>query len=412
MEEKSPLLDRAEQILRYLRNELNIRERTEFLSWLNEHPEQQEFVNGLLNENGMEAELVFMAATDRKQAWEELQQKIKTSTNKSSVFQLWKRITALVAVLLVIISVGLYVYNNFNPRYKVTIQDLAKNDIKAGGNKAYLTLSDGRRIALADVENGKIVTDQAGVSIVKTAEGELLYQLKEAPRVGEENKEAILYNIISTPAGGQYQVVLPDGTHVWLNSASSLKYPTSLASLKERSVKLTGEAYFEVSKGEKGQQKKPFIVKSRNQEVVVLGTHFNINSYEQEGLTATTLLEGSIKVKRQDAFEKTISPGEQILVGKDIEIQKVDTSIAVAWKNGLFKFDNDNIHTVMNQFSRWYNFDVVYEGRVPTNKYNGEVYRNLNASKALRILSYAKIKFRVEVNSKEPDRKRIVITSN
>ncbi|NQX38487.1 protein of unknown function [Pedobacter steynii] len=412
MQEKSPLLNRAEQILRYLRNELDIQERTEFLSWLNEHPEQQEFVNGLLEENGMEAELLFMAATDRKQAWDELQQKIKISANKSTVFQLWKRITALVAVLLVIISAGLYFYNNFNSKHKVTIQDLATNDIKAGGDKAYLTLSDGKRIALTDVENGKIVTEQAGVSITKTAEGELLYQLKGVPLVGEENKGIILYNIISTPAGGQYQVVLPDGTHVWLNSASSLKYATSLASLKERTVVLTGEAYFEVSRGEKGQPKKPFIVKSRNQEVEVLGTHFNINSYEQEELTATTLLEGRVKVKRQGIFERTISPGEQSLVGKHIEIQKVDTSTAVAWKNGLFKFENANIYTVMNQFSRWYNFDVVYEGKVPTNKFNGEIYRNLNASKALRILSYARIKFRVEVNSKEPDRKRIVIISN
>ncbi|MNQ99320.1 fec operon regulator FecR [compost metagenome] len=271
-------------------------------------------------------------------------------------------------------------------------------------------MADGKKIALADVENGK-VAEQAGLSITKTAEGQLRYEINEVKVSAEKAK--IQYNTISTPAGGQYQVVLPDGTRVWLNSLSSLRYATGLANLEKRRVELTGEAYFEVSGLSVGKLKKPFLVVSRNQELEVLGTHFNVSSYEQqEGLTATTLLEGSVRISRAKTFDEIISPGEQALVGRGITVSKVDTSTAVAWKNGLFKFENANIYTVMNQFSRWYNFDVEYEGKVPGNKFNGEIYRNLSASKALRILSYAKIKFRVEVNSKEPERKKIVISAN
>jgi transmembrane sensor len=414
MQDNSPLLYRAEQMLRYLRNEMTMPDSEAFEDWLSRHPTHQQFIAGLSEEQGMEDIMAFLSATERAEAWASLQQKLNLSGNKGKGIQfkgfpLWKKI-AVAAAVFIVIGAGLYFYTNEQSKNKITIQDLAVNDIIAGGNKAYLTLADGKKIVLTDIGNGK-VAEQAGLSITKTAEGQLLYEVKEAT-VAEKNKEQILYNTIATPAGGQYQVVLPDGTHVWLNAASSLTYATSLANLKERKVELNGEAYFEVARQEKDQVKKPFIVKSRNQEVEVLGTHFNISSYEQETLTATTLLEGRVKVSRQNAFEETISPGEQSLVGKGIAIAKVDTSTAVAWKNGLFRFENANIYTVMNQFSRWYNFDVKYEGKIPTNKFNGEIYRNLNASKALKILSYSKIKFSVESNSRNPERKTIVITSN
>lgn len=415
MQDYSPLLNRAEQILRYLRNELSMEEESEFLSWLNENPEQQAFVDRLLTEKGMEPELLFMEDTGQEQAWlalkDQLQDQLKPKVDQGRGFYLWKRITAAAAVLLILTATGIYFYNDFTAKPKITIQDLAKEDIIAGGNKAYLTLADGKKIVLTDIENGK-VAEQAGLSITKMADGKLGYERNDNPEVNEKYNATPSYNTISTPVGGQYQVVLPDGTRVWLNAASSLKYETSLGSLKERRVELTGEAYFEVSRAEAGHPGKPFIVKSAHQEVVVLGTHFNINCYEEERLTATTLLEGSVRVGRAGDFEKVIVPGEQSLIGKGISVSKVDTTTAVAWKNGLFKFENANIYTVMNQFSRWYNFEVEYEGRVPDNKFNGEIYRNLNASKALKLLSYAKIKFRVEVNRTAPERKKIVITSN
>lgn len=401
MEDNLPLLNRAGQMLRYLRGELDVEEQSEFLDWLNDHPEQAKFLANLVNDEGTETELAFMATTGREQAWNDLQQKLQLS-KKDNVLQLWKRIT-IAAAMLIVMGAGMYYYIDSR---SVTIQDLAVNDIKAGGNKAYLTLANGKRIVLSDAKNGK-VAEEAGISITKTADGQLLYEIKENP--AGKHVEEILYNTISTPAGGQYEVVLPDGTHVWLNAASTLKYATSIASLKERKVELNGEAYFEVSKLNYGGVKKPFIVKSDGQEVEVLGTHFNVSCYNQEGGTATTLLEGSVKVRRQGVFEETILPGEQALVQRGIRVTKVDTATAVAWKNGLFKFENANIYTVMNQFSRWYNFEVKYEGKAPGNKFNGEIYRSLNASKALKILNYAQIRFRVEVNNNDPEKKRIVI---
>lgn len=401
MQDDLPLMDRAGQMLRYLRSELDAEDESEFLAWLNDHPDQAQFLANLVNGEGMETELTFMATTGRKQAWNDLQQKLQLP-KKDNVLQLWKRIT-IAAAMLIIMGAGMYYYID---RRSVTIQDLAVNDIKAGGNKAYLTLANGKQIVLSDVKDGE-VAEEAGITITKTANGQLLYEIEENP--AGKDVEEILYNTISTPAGGQYEVVLPDGTHVWLNAASTLKYATSIARLKERRVELSGEAYFEVSKLNYGGVKKPFIVKSDGQEVEVLGTHFNISSYNQEGRTVTTLLEGSVKVRRQGVFEETILPGEQALVEKGLRVTKVDTSTAVAWKNGLFKFENASIYTVMNQFSRWYNFEVQYEGKAPGNKFNGEIYRSLNASKALKILNYAGIRFRVEVNNNDGEKKKIII---
>lgn len=323
------------------------------------------------------------------------------------VFPLWTKILA-AAMLLILLSVGTYFIKNQD---KVVTYSQYNGELAPGGNKATLTLADGTKLSLTDAANGK-VAEQAGVNIRKTAAGQLLYELKETSITNLQTKSNLLYNTISTPAGGQYQVILPDGTKVWLNAESSLKYPSSFAGLKQRRVELKGEAYFEVNKLNVQAKHIPFIVASRNQEVEVLGTHFNINSYENEGVSATTLLEGMVKVSRPAVFEQIISPGEQALAGQDIQVIQVDPLTAIAWKNGLFKFEKANIYTIMKQFSRWYNVDVAYEGKIPDNKFTGEVYRNMDASKALRILSYAKINFRVETPDRAYARKKIIITSN
>lgn len=401
MQEELPILDRANQMLRYLRGDLQLEEQREYLAWLNEQPEQAQLLAKLVKAEGLEQELAFMDNTAREEAWTELQRKLQLSKN-GNLLQLWKRIT-IAAAILIFMGAGMYYYID---RHSVTIQDLAVNDIQAGGNKAYLTLANGKKIVLSDARNGK-VAEEAGMNIMKTADGRLLYET-EKDQEGEQPKETV-YNTISTPAGGQFEVLLPDGTHVWLNAASTLKFATSVARLKERSVELSGEAYFEVSKQHDSGGRKPFIVRSDGQEVEVLGTHFNINSYSDERRTVTTLLEGSVKVRRNGVFEKTILPGEQALVQRDIIVTKVDTSTAVAWKNGLFRFEQANIYTVMNQFSRWYNFEVKYEGEAPKNKFNGEMYRSLNASKALKILNYAGIRFRVEVTKGGSEKRRIII---
>lgn len=321
---------------------------------------------------------------------------------------LWKKVLA-AAVVLLTLSAAFYfsMRNRGGDNLHYTAY---QGEIKAGGNKATLILADGTKVCLTDAANGKIA-EEADARIRKSADGRIVYELKSPENNGQPQKEP-QYNIVSTPAGGQYQVLLPDGTHVWLNAASSLKYPTSFAAFKERRVELTGEAYFEVSKITRATGRMPFVVKSSGQEVEVLGTHFNISSYEEEKASVTTLLEGSVRVSRPGAFEEVIAPGEQALVNRTIKVSKADTSTAVAWKNGIFKFDNANIYTVMNQLSRWYDIDVEYRGKAPANTFNGEIYRNMDASKAFRILSLARISFRLETPVNHQGRKKIIITQN
>lgn len=392
-------------MLRYLRDEMDAHEQKDFLLWLDQHPEQRSMIGKLRNESEMANELAFFSDTGRAEAWESLQRQIKPQTPKKNThIRLWKNIAA-AAIVLVTLSSGLYFY--YNNSYKGR-QGINPNEIEAGGNKATLTLSDGTTLSLTDAANGKL-TEQPGVSITKTADGQLLYELKAA---AAQNNAKTHYNTITTPTGGQFQLVLPDGTHVWLNAASSLTYPVSFSALKERKIELKGEAYFEVTKFSVNQVRLPFIVISKGEEVEVLGTHFNVNSYDEDGATAVTLLEGSVKVRIPSVFEQMIAPGQQALVDKKIRVREADTSTVVAWKNGLFKFENANIRTVMNQFSRWYDIDVAYEGKIPQNKFSGEIYRNMNAAKAFKILSYAKIKFRVEAADDDSSRRKIVISAN
>ena len=210
--------------------------------------------------------------------------------------------------------------------------------------------------------------------------------------------QAIRYNTITTLRGGQYQVILPDGTKVWLNAASSLKYPTEFRG-KERNVELTGEAYFEVAKN----ATMPFHVQSAGQTVRVLGTHFNINAYEDEGVIKTTLLEGSIQITYQQA-KVLIKPGEQARVvagspDKIIVDENADTDGAVAWKDGYFQFNHADIRTVMRQISRWYDVTVKYEGSVSSKDFGGAIERNLKLSQVLHILEKSQVHF--VINGKE-----------
>ncbi|MBB5438320.1 ferric-dicitrate binding protein FerR (iron transport regulator) [Pedobacter sp. AK017] len=270
-------------------------------------------------------------------------------------------------------------------------------DVAPGGNKAILTLADGSEIILDQVGKGNLAR-QAGVQVVKTTNGQLVYTVKESYN-SDKGIAGNLTNTISTPRGGQYQVNLPDGTRVWLNAASSLRFPLSFAKLNERKVELKGEAYFEVEK----DATKPFIVRSDRQTVQVLGTHFNINSYEDEPDTKTTLLEGAVKVtalsgaKSEQAFLK---PGQQSRISsgsKPINVMRVDPMAEIAWKNGQFFFENESIENIMKQISRWYDVEVVYEDDVAGKTVWGSVTRYANVSKVLSILELTgEIHFKVE----------------
>lgn len=298
---------------------------------------------------------------------------------------------AIAAAILLIASLALYFYVGQNPIAKNGTGMHLANDINPGGNKAILTLADGSKISLTDAADGEL-TEQAGVSITKTEDGQIVYQVIDAPHVST----AATYNTISTPAGGQYQVNLPDGTTVWLNALSSLKYPT-VFSTQERKVILTGEAYFEVAK----DPSKPFIVAAngggRQQQVRVLGTHFNINSYDDELSTRTTLLEGSVEVNAFDKA-KTLKPGQQAVLTKGIAVQEVDVNQAIDWKNGNFYMDDESVQSIMRRLSRWYDIEVVYQGNVPDNlQFGGVISRTKKLSEVLQVLETTQnIHFKIE----------------
>lgn len=308
----------------------------------------------------------------------------------AKTFKLWSRI-AVAAAIVIIIPVGLYFYSQFDGKKDNEGANYAMHDdVKPGGNKATLTLADGTSIVLSDATNGKLA-EQSGVSITKTKEGQLVYQFTDS----KNGSKAVgaQFNTISTPKGGQYQINLPDGTSVWLNAASSLKFPVTFSSLKERKVELNGEAYFEVFK----DKHKPFKVASASQEVEVLGTHFNINTYKNEATSKTTLLEGSVKLHVENAADVTLKPGEQsVLKIGDVAIQKVNAEDVVAWKNGNFLFNDENLISIMKQLERWYDVRVDYS-TIPDTHYNGFISRNVNLSKVLRHLEVTgNLKFKIE----------------
>ncbi len=276
-------------------------------------------------------------------------------------------------------------------------------DIMPGGNKATLTLADGRHIVLDDISAGNAGTQRDSI-VFKNEAGQLTY-LSEGTQTG--NKRAIPLNTITTPRGGQYRVTLPDGTQVWINAASSLTY-AAIDNSGERVVQLKGEAYFEVAKS----NGRPFRVITPRQTVEVMGTHFNVNSYPDEPAVKTTLLEGSVKIVGHATDEAVmLRPGQQASLNKEsqLSVRQIDINDAVAWKNGLFRFENSDIEAIMRQFARWYDVEVEFEGSKPDIKLWGEAYRNASASQVLDMLAYFDLKYRIETNN-SGKRKIIIYT--
>jgi transmembrane sensor len=259
-------------------------------------------------------------------------------------------------------------------------------DISPGTNTAVLMLSNGKKINLGNAGSGQLAT-QPGVQIVKTASGEITYKSTRSPGDSKTNN-------ISTPPGGQWQVILPDGTKVWLNSATTFTYPASFGKQKDRVVQLSGEAYFEVAK----DKLHPFIVKTAQQEVEVLGTHFNINSYADEPVVKTTLAEGRVKISAINGKIKFLIPGQQaVLRNGELTVGEANVEEALAWKNGYFRFNDEDIQSIMRKLSRWYNIDVQYNGNISNEGLNGKISRFKNISQVLKALEATKtVHFKVE----------------
>lgn len=271
-----------------------------------------------------------------------------------------------------------------------TPPDSQITDIPAGGNKAILRLADGRTVQLDSSQNGVIMLPGRLLYTDSTLVGNLL----DAPAARDE-----AHNEIVTPKGGMYQVVLADGTKVWLNADSKLRFPPDFTKTR-REVSLVGEAYFEVAKN----RAQPFIIKTAGQEVQVLGTSFNVTAYPDAVSEQTTLVEGKVSVStRQTA--RQLSPGDQAVVGASgISVEKVDTAPFVAWKSGFIAFNEETLEHIMRDISRWYNVDVHFEGADKQLRFGGMVSRYANVSEVLRRLELTgQVHFKIE-------EKRIVVT--
>lgn len=327
------------------------------------------------------------------EASQKIWSRLETITPKpESIVRLWSRIAVAVSVALAIYVGGYFYYNHQHLKRQQNV-DFA-SDVAPGRNSATLTLANGRKIVLSETLNGK-VAEQAGVNISKTSNDQVVYQAqpKSGADVGSKS-----VNILSTSKGEQYQLVLPDGTKVWLNAASSLKFPATFTHKNRRRVELSGEAYFEVAK----DKNHPFIVESSGQEVEVLGTHFNISSYKEDKNTKTTLLEGSVKVKPTIGDEIVLNPNQQAEVDGDrIQVKEVKATYAIAWKNGYFMFNNENLETVMTRIARWYNVQIIFaDNAAREGIYFGTISRYEDISNVLKMLSKTElVRFKIEGNT-------------
>ncbi|TCD05936.1 FecR family protein [Pedobacter frigidisoli] len=297
-------------------------------------------------------------------------------------FRFWPQLAAACLLL----GAFVFYYTLFdNPVMQPTLSGLT-HEIAPGSSKALLMLADGRKISLTDSING-ILASQLNTQVEKSKKGSISYKNSQA------SKAPLVYNILSTPRAAKFEIVLADGTKATLDAASSIRYPVSF-NTNERKVEITGQVYFEVAHN----KRKPFIVVTKGQYIEVLGTHFNVNSYDGEPALRTTLFEGSVKITlgKKSVFLK---PGQEALAKQsgEINIENADTEEAAAWKNGYFRFNNENIVTIMRSISRWYDIDVIYQGEMSGEEYNGTISRYKNISQVLKMLEYSNsVHFKVE----------------
>jgi transmembrane sensor len=289
------------------------------------------------------------------------------------------------AAILLITGAVFVVFNNGKQMERNAI---LTNDIAPGGDQAVLTLADGRHISLDTATDGKL----AGLQISKK-KGLIIYTPSNI------NASPGRYNTLATPKGAKYELILPDGSHVWLNALSSIRYPEAF-STSQRSVEVQGEAYFEVAhqKTSDGKSRVPFVVYAGDEQIEVLGTHFNVHYYKGDPMQLTTLLEGAVKVS---SHGKSVSllPGEAAGTENNAQqIQKftsVNTGLAVAWKNGEFQFEEASVPEILNQVARWYDVEVIYQGDIPQEHFSGKVSREENLTQVLEILKRGGIRFKI-----------------
>jgi transmembrane sensor len=414
-------------IEKFLEERLSPEEEGELKEWLAEADHNDSFFRQITDKEVLREKLRHYASTDSEAIWNRTLQKIDGAKlvdlypAKRSLSIPFGKI-AVAASVLVLLSAGTWYYfsQSTNKQTATTGKNepVIKSPIVPGSNKATLTLGDGQTIALATAQNGSLA-DQGHMQITKT-DGRLIYNRKLDSDGSFNSRE--IFNTVTTPRGGEYQITLPDGSKVWLNAASSLRFPIAFAG-NERIVELTGEAYFEVNPQEqagnskspvdkKGKKAKtPFIVKintpagNRN-EVEVLGTHFNVMAYTDEGAIKTTLIEGKVKVTSGNVFQ-TILPGEQARLNEgNIVVKNVDADDIIAWTTGFVPVAGPDVEYTMRQIARWYDVNIIYQGKKPEGSFEGKLPRSASIGNVIKLLNANNIKARLN----EKDR-TIIVTS-
>jgi len=367
----------ANLITGYLNNTLDDSQRKELFDWIGADGENYHFFCELLDEQQLELDYSHMKAFDAPSALLKVLPKLDRPS-KNSFRTVYLRYTAVAAAILVLLGTTFFLFSILNSPHNKLSQ--VSNHDQQGG--IYLTLGDGKKIHLNDTANISL-EEKGGVRISKNKDNELVYEV-----IG--TGKAVL-NTLSVPKGQQCQVVLPDGTKVWLNAASTLKYASNFDGLAQRTVEMTGEAYFEV----KHNEKQPFLVKVAGQTVTDIGTEFNINAYVDETVVKTTLTQGTAKVSDdRNGSAEMLHPGYQTLFSKKtgLLLRAADLAKTNAWKDGQFYFSDDDLPSILRQVSRWYDLEIVYKGKMPTSKFSGQASRKISIQQMLDILKTSGVK--------------------
>ncbi|WPU94346.1 FecR domain-containing protein [Mucilaginibacter sabulilitoris] len=377
----------AELISKLLKGDISPEEDLWLKNWVEESAVNRAHFEKLTDQSYLENRLKYWNAIDKEKAWDKLQQKLEAKETKARFNYL--PLLKYAAILILLSTVGILLYReNSKHLQKAVNQSIVHNQIRPGSNHAILILGNGEKITLK--KHAKLsISENDGTAV--SSQNDVLAYKQDERQSGVDQK--LVYNTIMVPRGGVYQLILADGSKVWMNSASSLRYPTAFSG-KDRRVYLTGEAYFEVAKN----ARMPFIVKTNKAEVQVLGTHFNVMAYDDESSCKTTLLEGAVKVQSSAAVN-VIKPGQQAVI--DIQGQQkinsdIDVDEELAWKNGLFIFKDAGIKGIMQQASRWYDVDVVYEGKIPEIQFTGQMSRKVDFYGFTNILKYAGLNFNIK----------------
>ncbi|MDB5262380.1 MAG: hypothetical protein JWQ14_1661 [Adhaeribacter sp.] len=377
MEENRIPFSIANLVVKSFSETLNPEEQQTLDRWLAADARHPKLLAMFREEQALAPELAFFSALDKNKAWQKIAARTTLPAREITLWQrvgVWKYAAALVLALGIALVLAPVKKQAISPQVATVKPKADKPRMEAGADKAKLTFADGTVLVLDNIAAGT-VQEKNGIKIEKQ-EGQVIFQV-----AGHTAEPAdISQNIISTPVGGQYLVVLPDGSKVWLNSASALQFPSAFSS-RERAVSLTGEGYFEIAP----RKNQPFRVTANQTTIEVLGTHFNLMAYPNEQATKTTLLEGSVKVSNGIATE-LIRPGQQASVTDQIKLQPVDVEEAIAWKKGLFHFNETDLETIARQLERWYNVDISFTGDLPVQHFTGIISRNTNIEQVLKML--------------------------